>query len=90
MPPNVYLVCLRRTDPEVMEAIREEWKPADRYEITDTQVLVTKTINGGESVHDRIEGRLGRRFPALIVRCRSYHGRHSSELWEWLDSFERR
>ena len=85
MTRNVYLVCLRAADPDVMAVIRDEWKPKDRYEITETQVLVARTSNGGESVHDRLERRYGKKFPALIVRCRNYHGRHSSELWEWLD-----
>ena len=82
MTTNVYLICLRSPDPGVLEAIRQEW-PDDRYEITDTQVLVAAGSNGGKSVYDRLEERYGQ-FAALIVRFRHYHGRHNSELWEWL------
>lgn len=81
---SVYLICLKEPDPEVLASIREEW-PDDRYEVSDTQILVVKP-NGGESVYDRIEKHLGADFHVLIVRTRYYHGRHNVDLWEWLES----
>ena len=84
---SVYLICLDKSDSDILASIREEW-PKDRYEVSPTQILVVKP-NGGKSVYDRIENRLGGRdFTALIVRCRYYHGRHSGDLWEWLDGAE--
>lgn len=81
---SVYLICLPEADAEVLASIRDEW-PRDRYEVSPTQILVERR-NGGKPVYDRIEDRLdGREFPALIVRCRHYHGRQSGDLWEWLD-----
>lgn len=88
MPRDVYLICLKRPDPDVLKAIRAEW-PEDRYEVDETQILVVRS-NGGKSIYDRIEDRCeGKHFTALIVRFRHYHGRHSSELWEWLGSQRR-
>ena len=82
MRPTAYLVCLGPEDSEVIDAIRAEW-PNDRYELGPTQILVVRS-NGGDSIYDRIQKRLGRDFRAFIVRARRYHGRHNSELWEWL------
>ena len=81
---SVYLICLPEADAEVLSSIRDEW-PQDRYEVSPTQILVERR-NGGKPVYDRIEDRLdGREFRAFIVRCRHYHGRQGSDLWEWLD-----
>ena len=80
---SVYLICLAQPDPEVLESIREEW-PDERYELSDTQILVVKS-NGGKSIYERIVERLdGREFRSFVTRCQYYHGRHASDLWEWL------
>ena len=67
-----------------MEAIQRTWGQ-DHYQLNETQIIVVKPPNGGKSVYERIKGAIGEEFVALIVRFTHFHGRHNSDLWEWLD-----
>ena len=67
-----------------MEAIQRTWGQA-HYQLNETQIIVVKPPNGGKSVYERIKGAIGEEFVALIVRFTHFHGRHNSDLWEWLD-----
>ena len=81
---SLYLVCLKKPDPEITQEIREIFSGDSHYIVNETQIVVVKPPNGGKSVYERIKDKVGRDFTALIVRFEGYHGRHSSELWPWL------
>ena len=85
MPGKPYLICLRKPDEEVLEAIRAEWPDENCVELNETQFLIAHT-NGGTSVYDLLEKRLpGKTFKALIIRVgEAYHGYESRSVWEWL------
>lgn len=83
---NLYLVCLRKPEPAIKEAIREAFGGDGHYVVDDSQIIVVKPPNGGKSVYERIKDQAGKEFGALIVRFDRYHGRHNSELWEWLEA----
>lgn len=80
---SLHLVCLKEPDPDITEKIGDLFGE-DHYVVNDTQIVVVKPPNGGKSVYERIKDKVGEDFAALIVRFESYHGRHRSELWPWL------
>ena len=84
---SVHLICLKESDPSVVQAITGLWPHGRHYQLNETQFLVAKPSNGGKSVYERIKGEVGREFAALIVRFQGgYHGRHNTDLWEWLQT----
>ncbi len=83
---SLHLVCLKEPNPSVTREIRDLFGEDGHYVINDTQIVVAKPPNGGKSVYERIKDRIGKDFTALIVRFEGYHGRHSSELWPWLQA----
>lgn len=88
MSRKPYLICLRGPNPEVMNAIREEWSDEHRIELSDTHILVAHQ-NGGRSVYDLIQERLPdqNKFKALVVRVgKAHHGYESRSIWEWLEA----
>ena len=83
---NVHLICIKESNPKVMEAIRTLWPDNGHYELNSTQILVAKPRNGGKSVYERIKDQLGEDFAALVVRFRGFHGYHSPDVWNWLET----
>ena len=83
MKYRVYLICFVEANPGAAATIKDLW-PDAHYEITETQFLVVKPLNGGRTVHERIEDQLGHPVSALVVRVPAFHGRHNPELWQWL------
>lgn len=83
---SLYLVCLNEPDPRITRGIRDLFGEDDHYVLNDTQIIVVKSPNGGKSVYARIKEKVGQEFVALVVRLNRYHGRHQSELWEWLEN----
>ena len=81
---NLHLVCLKEPSEAVMSAIHRVFGEGACYELNDTQVVVVKSSNGGKSVYERIKESVGDDFVALIVRFKHFHGRHNSDLWQWL------
>lgn len=81
---RVYLICLRRPSPELVEKIREAWP--DTYELNSSQVLVQGPVNGGPTIYERLSGLSSEDVAALVVHVQSgtFHGRHSTALWDWL------
>lgn len=84
---KLHLVCLREPDPDAQRAIHGLFDDGNRlYEISDTQFVVVQPPNGGKSVYERIKAQAGKEFAALVVRFERYHGRHNTDLWEWLEA----
>ena len=86
---NVHLICFQEPDTEAMQAVRDLWPGEHHFELNDTQIVVAKPVNGGKSIYRRIEEKLNRQFTALVVRFQAFHGRHNTELWEWLEAYVR-
>lgn len=84
---QAHLICLRKQNPRVLNAIRTVWpSDEDRVELSDTVILVAHR-NGGASVYKLIQDALenGESFKALVVRVgKAHHGYENRSLWAWL------
>lgn len=81
---SLHLVCLKEPDQAITKEIRDLFGGDSHYVVSDTQIVVVKPPNGGASVYERIKDKVDKDFAVLIVRFEHYHGRHSPDLWSWL------
>lgn len=82
---QTHLICLRKPSDELIGKIKEEWP--NSYELNSSQVLVHGPINGGKTVYERVNDLGSENVAALVmvVNAGTFHGRHSTSLWDWLE-----